>query len=84
MASGAPPTTVDLSGLPGPVAESIVRLVESLRAAQPAARQSHTAARSIIGMFAAQGVSTPSLEEFQDARRELWADVSSMEASGGR
>lgn len=74
MVSTPPPLTIDVSGLPGPVVESIRRLVESLRAAQPGATRPEVATRSIIGLFADQGVPTPSLEEFQDARREMWAN----------
>jgi hypothetical protein len=74
MASATPPTTVDLSGLPGPVIESIKQLVESLRAVQPGTGQPEVSTRSIIGLFADQGNPTPSLEEFQDARREAWAN----------
>jgi hypothetical protein len=74
MASNPSPTTVDLSGLPWPVAESIKRLVESLRAAAPGASRPEAAPRSIIGLFAGQGVPTPTLEEFQDARREMGAN----------
>ena len=69
MVSDPTPTTVDLSGLPGPVAESIKRLVESLRAVHPRG----AAPASVVGLFAGQGLPTPPLEEFQDARRELGA-----------
>lgn len=70
MGSQPNSVTVDLSGLPAPVAESIKQLVATLRAA-PAAAPS--APGSIIGLFADQGVPTPLLDEFQDARREAWA-----------
>jgi len=72
MVSHPNSATVDLTGLPAPVAESIKQLVATLRttpAATPPA-----APRSVIGLFADQGVQTPSLEEFQDARREAWAN----------
>jgi hypothetical protein len=75
MLSNSTSTTVDLSGLPGPVVESIKQLVESVRAAQPSAGRSEaTASHSIIGLFADQGSPTPSLDEFQQARHELGAN----------
>ena len=84
MANATPSATVDLSGLPGPVVESIKHLVDSLRAVQPGAGQPEATSRSIIGLFADQGIPTPSLEVFQDARREMWANGPSNPASGGR
>jgi hypothetical protein len=75
MMSNSASTTVDLSGLPDPVVESIKQLVESVRAAQSRADRSEaTAVQSIIGLFADQGIPTPSLEEFQQARHEMGAD----------
>lgn len=73
--SNSASATVDLSGLPGPVAESIKQLVESVRAAQPSAGRSEaTTTQSIIGLFADQGIPTPSLKEFQQARHEMGAN----------
>ena len=73
MTPATTPTSIDLTGLPGPVADSIRRLVESLRTAQHDASGDQTHQRSIIGLYAGEGVSTPSLEEFKDARREISA-----------
>jgi hypothetical protein len=66
------PQTVDLTGLPEPVVQDIRRLVQTLRDKlnpQPTGQP-----QSIIGLFADQGITTPSLEAFDEARRELWAN----------
>ncbi len=68
------PSTVDLTGLPEPFAREVVRLIAEERRRQAAAGPPPTERQSIIGMFAHLGLPTPTLEEFQQARREMWAD----------
>ena len=70
------PRVVDLTGLPEPVAHGICVLVEALRqehdgntASDPISER-----KPIIGMFAHLGIKTLSLAEFQEARREMWAN----------
>lgn len=66
------PTTLDLTGLPQPVVEQVTRLVREAREKQAAVATPPR--RSVIGMFAHLGVQTPSLDEFQEARREAWTN----------
>jgi hypothetical protein len=63
-------TTVDLTGLPDPVVQSIQQLVESLRAAPPAPPAPRP---PLVGRFAHLGWSFPK-EDFDEAQREAWAN----------
>jgi len=64
------PTTIDLAGLPEPVANSIRQLVESLRAA---ARGDAPPRVPLLGRFAVPGLSIPK-EDIDEAQREMWAN----------
>ncbi len=61
------PTVLDVSGLPPAVVRDLQRLVSTLRGAAPRT--------PIGGRLEPQKLPTPTLEEFQAARRELWAGV---------
>ena len=69
---------LDLSGLPESVAHRIRQLVQALR--EEYAGKGATALSSphgqkpLIGRLAHLGLKTPTLEEFEEARREAWAD----------
>ena len=74
--------TVDLSGLPQPVAEDIKRLVQTLREKMPAqevtngppSTRAAEERKPLIGRLAHLGLKTPSLDEFKEASREAWAN----------
>jgi len=66
------PQIVDLTGLPEPVVRDIRQLVETLRgklAGQPAAPR-----KPLVGRLAHLNLKTPTLDEFEEARREAWAN----------
>ena len=63
--------TVDLSGLPEPVVQSIIRLVDSIRERLPTAVQAERP--PLRGRFADLKLSIPK-EDIDEARREAWAN----------
>ncbi|MBX9622577.1 MAG: hypothetical protein K2X82_02070 [Gemmataceae bacterium] len=70
-----PPRTLDLTGLPEPVIEQVTRIVREAREKQtgevtPSAEGARPPLR---GRLAHLGLKTPTLEEFEEARREMWA-----------
>jgi hypothetical protein len=67
------PNTGDLSGLPGPVVEQVKQITAEARQKQSDA-QSGKGQASVIGLYAHLGIRTPSLEEFEEARREFGAN----------
>ena len=70
--------TVDLTGLPESVVQQVMQLVQQAR--QKQAEEAENLPKpgdgqpGIIGMFAHLGIKTPTLEEFEEARREMWAN----------
>jgi hypothetical protein len=67
--------TLDVSGLPEPIIESIRQLVDSVRSRLGA---TGTAAamierQSLRGCLAGQGLRIPTLQEVDDLRREMWS-----------
>ena len=69
---------VDLTGLPGLVVQQVHQLVKQARLIQATQSANYSSSekrnQGVIGMFAHLGVQTPTLEEFDDARRETWAN----------
>jgi hypothetical protein len=63
-------TTLDLSGLPEPVVESIKQLVDSLRQGKP--REVQVQRPPLRGRFAELKLSIPK-EDIDEAQREAWA-----------
>ena len=66
-------TSVDLTGLPEPVVQQVKKLVQEAR--QKQALEPLPAERPpLMGRFEHLGLKMPSLEEFEEARREMWAN----------
>ena len=68
------PRVVDLTGLPEPVVQKVTELVEAARQKQAEEAAAAGGRQSVIGMFEHLGIKTPTLEEFEEARRETWAN----------
>ena len=67
--------TVDLTGLPESVVQQVMQLVQQARQKQAEEAAGTTGKRKpLIGRLAHLGLKTPSLEEFEEARREMWAN----------
>lgn len=66
---------LDLSGLPEPVVEQVTRVVREARAKQAgdATPAADGARPPLLGRLAHLGLKTPTLQEFEEARREMWA-----------
>lgn len=69
-----PSTTIDVTGLPEPVIRVVRELVATLRGSlgsQPAGAASR---KPLAGRLAHLNLKVPTLDEFQAARRESWAN----------
>lgn len=67
-----PTMTVDVSGLPEPVVQDILRLVQTLRENMTTRAAAATAAgRPLLGRFADLGLTIPK-EQLDEAQREAW------------
>lgn len=64
--------TVDLTGLPEPVVRDIRQLVETLRG--KLAGPSAGPRKPLAGRLAHLNHRTPTLDEFEESRREAWAN----------
>jgi hypothetical protein len=71
----SPNSTIDVSGLPEPVVQVVRDLVDTLRRnlGGPAAGMGR-ARKPLGGRLAHLNLKVPNLDEFQQARRETWAD----------
>ena len=70
--SATPETTLDVTGLPPAVVADLQRLVDTLRGSSPSPARPRT---GIGGRLEHLHLPTPTLEEFTQARRELWVVV---------
>jgi hypothetical protein len=72
----APGSTIDVSGLPEPVVRVVRELVETLRdnPSGPAVAATAAARKPLAGRLAHLNLKVPTLSEFQEARRESWAN----------
>ena len=73
--TNSPTSSVDLSGLPEPVAQSIIRLVDSIRERLPprGKLEALPARPPLRGRLADLKLSIPK-EDIDEARREAWAN----------
>lgn len=69
-----PPTTIDLTGLPAPVVDQVLRIVEEARRqlAEEASGSTAKARLPLRGRFEHLGYSIPK-EVIDEAQREAWA-----------
>ena len=79
MATDLPPvpdSTIDVSGLPEPVVRVVRDLVDTLRSnlGGPTAAGMGGARKPLGGRLAHLNLKVPNLDEFQQARRETWAN----------
>ncbi|MBY0514748.1 MAG: hypothetical protein K2P78_12640 [Gemmataceae bacterium] len=70
-----PQAVIDVTGLPDPVVDDLRRLVDTLRGRLTAPSPAPPGERKPLGgRLAGLGLKVPTLEEFEENRREMWAN----------